>query len=206
MKLHLDINCASLDDLKSARATIERLIQEHEERQDNDKFVKAVREDFKRQVSEKLSKIANPPLRDDRRGGDIDVVTDDATGEQFKCEPLDMDQWKCIKCGSVWDVRAGDVCRCGYRSDGKNMCTRSEVIADRARPHVGCCERYADMKGCDCLETALPDCPEKVSHQCPSCGDVQEDIVWKRLGYRCKCGHRLKCDECGSINCRQPSH
>lgn len=40
MKIHMDIDCSSLDDLKSARATIDRLITEREQ-MDRDKAIAA---------------------------------------------------------------------------------------------------------------------------------------------------------------------
>jgi uncharacterized protein (TIGR02996 family) len=48
-----------------------------------------------------------------------------------------------------------------------NTRIRSQVLKERENAVCGgCCERFADMKGCDCLATALPDpSPEEEAFQ-----------------------------------------
>lgn len=295
MKLHLDIDCTSLDDLKSARATIDRLIQEVESKQKEkaevaQKFLRGKADEIGKKTIEAMREVLNPPLRkpvhyaphgpnkihcgasskepytkDPQKvtckkcmemspglwdmGSCSSIVTDDATGEKLtlerleeekfvcpkcgpvkwyketdkasrlyqclncyskvvKAEPSHMDDWKCVKCGKVNDLNAGDVCSCGYRSDGRNMRTRSEVLKLQNTPHRACCNRFADQMSCDCLETALPDDPPSRIVSCPKCGFrwTLRGIMTQTKPYVCNCGHNMKCDECGSINCRQPSH
>lgn len=107
MKLHMDIDCTSLDDLKSAKATIDRLIQEHEERADGvRKFLSESMGQTGKKFRESMREILNPPLRKE-------VVTDDATGDKFKVEPLMGDQWSCPKCGTANAGKAAKCMGCG---------------------------------------------------------------------------------------------
>jgi len=55
---------------------------------------------------------------------------------------------------------------------GPNLRTKALVIHERKNNHAGsgCCERYGDMKGCDCYETAWDYCPVCNNQFCDNCG------------------------------------
>jgi hypothetical protein len=41
--------------------------------------------------------------------------------------------------------------------------TRAEVMEARSHATIGCCNRFADMMPCDCLEKAKPSVVEKIA-------------------------------------------
>jgi hypothetical protein len=169
MKLHLDIDCTSLDDLKSARATIERLIADHEDREKQQARIgkmllnngqvlleilsgpkvtipQGMKVERVRRTRSEVLAARNKPLGAccnkyaDMTGCDcLETAIDDRL--------LDMYQWQCKMCRRVWDTRVDDVCSCGYRSDGKYM--RNEPCGDEWKC---CCGTINAGKAAKCMK------------------------------------------------------
>lgn len=88
--------------------------------------------------------------------------------------------------------------------EARNMTTRSEVRAAR-ETMSGCCDRYADRMGCDCLEMAENDDPNLLE-QCEH-GRREKDCrtcqTQKRDPDLCQHGKRLNdCDNCLAELCK----
>lgn len=68
-----------------------------------------------------------------------------------------VDGWVCATCDGAGVLDAEPV---SQSATSPNRRTRSEVLAAQADAmHGGCCDRFAEQTGCDCLATALPDPP-----------------------------------------------
>jgi hypothetical protein len=88
----------------------------------------------------------------------------------------------------------------------KRVVTKSEVLRQRRQGSggSGCCDRYANMMRCDCLENA-PD------YRCSECSDSGYTLGgpmngWNRAPYkRCPNGCPVQCNICSSPDCDNPN-
>jgi hypothetical protein len=211
MMLHLTINCKDLDELKSAKATIDRLVEEMEDRRKVDAEVAKgiLKGTAMKQIAEEMFKVMNPPLcKPDevctvppegwyctRQKGHEGPCAAHPKQETIMSKPIHYAPYGPYangkhQCGA--DGREGYTglprnvtCqKCKDLTPGlwpKNTRTRSQVLAQRDKPLGACCNNYADQMGCDCLETAQPD-PVEQRHTFIPCRGCG------RNPDRCDCG------------------
>lgn len=82
--------------------------------------------------------------------------------------------------------------------------TKAEVLRQRreGKGGSGCCERYANMQGCDCLN-------EAVTVRCATCKDLgytgTPDNLFNRDVKRCPRGCPVRCSVCSNPDCDNPN-
>ena len=110
----------------------------------------------------------------------------------------------CARCGTVWDEGMDKYTKAAPTAPPVKMKdpaperkrTRTEVLVLRSGPG-GCCERYANVQSCDCLERAEADNPGasgaawqvRMGHiQCTTCGAGSTTVIG--LTASCHCNWR----------------